>query len=162
MKNLNNYIIEKLIINKDSKVLVRINEDEYSVKYTGLTLSDFFLWWSYSDNINELINNENDFADMIEQSNIIGLIIDAYKDCYISARELDTDELNKIKKILFDKDNLQENIILYEKQGQTNEGDFCYIHAFEVDFLDKPIIFYSNYAYGNGRHRGKYNMQIEL
>ena len=147
MNNLSKYIIEKLHLNKDTKSS-KIDEKDFEYKFEGLTIKDFFKWYTgiefkdaKKDNIEEFIDNST-FLEIYYNT----------KDKQWWCSDISAADFMRVKEIL--RRNIDEEIELYQKYESQSRMYDC---TFEVSFLDKPITFYSMDIY-HGKCDVKYNL----
>ena len=68
MKNLNIYITEKFKISKNTKIS-SIDSSKFDLKFEGLTLEDFFIWFEDADEMEESnIHMFKDFFNSMKQN----------------------------------------------------------------------------------------------
>jgi hypothetical protein len=147
MKELDNYIIEKLHLNKNIKSS-KIDEKDFEYKFVGLNIKDFFKWYTgiefndaKKDNIEEFIDNST-FLEIYYNT----------KDKQLWCSNISAADFMRIKHLL--SLNIDEEIELYQKYDSQGRMYDC---TFEVSFLDKPITFYSMDIY-DGKCDIKYNL----
>jgi len=149
MKELNNYIFEKLKINNDIDVQPgSIDEKDFEYKFTGLTLGDFFKWYTGEDFKN---TNSGAVSEFIDNSTLLEIYYGTNGRQWWSD-DIPKEDFKKIKNLI--KEDIGKEIILYQKYVSINRSYDC---TFKVSFLKTPLTVYSMNIY-NGEYDKKYEL----
>lgn len=146
MKKLNIYIIEKFKISKNTKTS-SIDSSEFDLKFEGLTLKDFFIWFEDAEDMSS--EDWVSFEEFFNNSTILQVY---FNEDIFDCDEISTDDFTKLIDLFISHKN--DKIILYQMTEKAKVNTYC---EFEVDFLSEPIGFECSTEY-----KGKYKEKYEL